>query len=54
VRIVWGLPLPDEMERTNVVFGGCVLPADPPDHQCRECGHAWRVRRPDASGRRSG
>ena len=44
VRIVWGLPGPDDMQRTDVVFGGCVLPPDPPDHRCQECGHSWGAR----------
>jgi hypothetical protein len=41
VRIVWGLPVPDELDRTDVTFGGCTLPPDPPTTRCRACGHDW-------------
>ena len=41
VPILWGFPHPDEIDRTDVVLGGCVVPADPVDHACRSCGHRW-------------
>ena len=43
--ILWGLPHPDAMDREDVVFGGCVVPADPPSHVCQSCGHRWASKR---------
>jgi hypothetical protein len=42
VPIVWGLVPPDEMDRTDVWFGGCAVPVERFDTGCRECGHTWR------------
>ena len=42
VRIAWGLPHPDDIDRQDVAFGGCVVPADPPTRACQACGHRWR------------
>ena len=46
VRIVWGMPGPDGFDRTDVTFGGCVRPLDPPTTRCRACGHEWGTRAP--------
>lgn len=44
VPIAWGMLGPDEFEREDVAFGGCVLPPDPPTTRCRACGHEWGSR----------
>lgn len=42
VPILWGMPRPDDLDRTDVVFGGCVVSETDADAQCRSCGRRYR------------
>ncbi len=51
VPIVWGFPLPEDMEsllaasaRKEVRLGGCCIVEDPPEWHCNACGRDWRER----------
>ena len=44
VRLVWGLPAPDTMERAErglVELGGCMVEPKAPEFACRSCGLQW-------------
>ena len=34
--IIWGMPSAGEFDRTDVVFGGCCLPENPPRVELRD------------------
>lgn len=45
-QILWGLPadmkeIEEELERKEIVLGGCVVTGDDPKHECNECRTRW-------------
>ncbi|MFT7479861.1 MAG: hypothetical protein ACI80N_003168 [Gammaproteobacteria bacterium] len=46
IPIVYGMPgmeLIKQVERGQVVLGGCLVGPDQPDRRCRECEHSWNT-----------
>ena len=41
IPIVYGLPGPELMNKSNVVLGGCIVTDSDPDWKCDNCGNFW-------------
>ena len=45
-KILWGLPadmgeIEEELERKEIVLGGCVVTGNDPKVECNDCGTRW-------------
>ena len=51
VNIGYGYPTPDiieQVERQEIVLGGCIVGENQPDRHCVSCEHEWQiVRKPE-------
>jgi len=46
-KILWGLPndmkeIEEELERKEIVLGGCVVTGNDPKWACNDCHNRWR------------
>ena len=52
-RILWGLPadydkyLEEQIERKDIILGGCLVTDHDPKWECNECNHRWGERDED-------
>ena len=48
VNIGYGYPTPDiieQVERQEIVLGGCIVGENQPDRHCISCEHQWQIAR---------
>lgn len=47
--ILWGYPgnmssIEEELEKGEIVLGGCIVTDDDPKWECNDCHHRWGIR----------